>query len=410
MGVTIYELLAGKRPWEIFERSKMITATYTFPDYFDKPTREFISGCLTIDPNDRIGWNSGEDFEKEMFELDFFKDKINTDKIHEQTPPIDKEVVKRINDRINEESDNQDSKNDDNTKFHDKLVLLHDGYAYQGQWYNYKRHGEGTLYKRSDDGNLEKVYQGNWYNDKPSDRHGTYYDGLDSVKVEITLHYYINRILWYTRSPTAIQDTWTIKAAFRQKLYLNNRFVTWGEYNKRWKELDNFKYRSECNGEEVVEHIRNMVSRLCNLVYFGNGDIYIGQFDTKHLRHGQGLNFNADGTVYSGTWQNNIKHGPAVLYSDYNICHNDKNYIIEMIKQLIISCKREYEYSNEYLVPISENYYRYKPFKEVLEAQEKRVSETGLDLQASYIEKQQWKHGKLKKKKKVKLPSKGESD
>ena len=344
-----------------------------------------------------------------MFELDFFKDKINTDKIHEQTPPIDKEVFKLINDRINEESDNQDSKNDDNTKFYDKLVLLHDGYAYQGQWENYKRHGEGTLYKRSDDGNLEKVYQGTWEHDKPNDD-GPYYDGTDSVKVKISSYNTISHIWWYTRSPTAMQDTWTIKAAFRQKLYLNNRFVTWKEYYEREKELDDFEYDRECNVEEVFEQIRNWVRRLCNLVYFENGDIYIGQFDTEHLRHGQGLNFNADGTVYSGTWQNNIKHGPALLYSDYQVCHNDQNYIIEMIRHLIISCKGKWTLSIK-LIPISEILFdRYEPFEKVLEAQEKRVSEMGLDQQARYKEEQQWENGELIQSTKVELPSEGESD
>ena len=341
-----------------------------------------------------------------MFKLDFFKDKIDTDKIHEQTPPIDKEVVKLINDRINEERYNQDSKN------YDKLVLLHDGTVYQGQWSNNKRHGKGILYKKSDDGNLKKVYQGTWINDKPDDD-GTYYDGTDSVKVR-TSYNSKDYILWYTRSPTTMQDTWTIKAAFRQKLYLNNRFATRNEYRKREKELDDFKYRKfKCNGrEDMFEHVRNMVSRLCNLVYFGKGDIYIGQFDTEHLRHGQGLNFNADGTVYSGTWQNNKKHGPAILYSHYNVCHNDKHYIIEMIKHLIIRYTDD-SGLNWRLIPISTSEYwqeKYKPFKEVLEAQEKRVSEMGLDKQARYKEDQLWENGELIQSTKVELPSEGESD
>ena len=139
----------------------------------------------------------------------------------------------------------------------------------------------------------------------------------------------------------------------------------------------------------------------------GRGDIYIGQFDTEHLRHGQGLNFNADGTVYLGTWQNNVKHGPAVLYSHYNACHNDQNYIIEMIKQLIISCGKDSALGYE-LIPISERRDyddKYKPFEEVLETQEKRVSEMGLDKQTRYKEKQQWENGELMQMKKVKLPS-----
>ena len=55
MGVMIYELLAGVKPWKRYELRNMQTSTYEFPDYFDEATREFISGCLTIDPNERIG-------------------------------------------------------------------------------------------------------------------------------------------------------------------------------------------------------------------------------------------------------------------------------------------------------------------------------------------------------------------
>ena len=181
-----------------------------------------------------------------MFELDFFKDKINTDKIYEQTPPIDKEVVKLINDRINEQNYNQNNKN------YNMQILLHGGYAYKGEWQNHKRDGFGALYKRSDEGNLKKVYQGTWRNDKRNI--GTYYDGTDSVKVWTSSNT-ISRIYWYTRSPTVTQDTWTIKAAFRQKLYLENRFVTKDEYREREKELDDFEYDRECNVEEKCLNI-----------------------------------------------------------------------------------------------------------------------------------------------------------
>ena len=55
MGVMIYLLLAGQRPWESHELSKMQTATFKYPEDFDEATKEFINGCLEIDPNKRTG-------------------------------------------------------------------------------------------------------------------------------------------------------------------------------------------------------------------------------------------------------------------------------------------------------------------------------------------------------------------
>ena len=37
-----------------------------------------------------------------MFELDFFKDHIDTTTIHEQTPPIEKAIIDSINQDIDE--------------------------------------------------------------------------------------------------------------------------------------------------------------------------------------------------------------------------------------------------------------------------------------------------------------------
>ena len=55
MGVMIYQLLAGHRPWAQIEQSKMKTATFEYPEHFDESTKEFINGCLEIDPNKRTG-------------------------------------------------------------------------------------------------------------------------------------------------------------------------------------------------------------------------------------------------------------------------------------------------------------------------------------------------------------------
>ena len=74
MGVMIYELLAGETPWKGYETTKMINAQYTFPKDFDEPTKEFIRGCLTCDPNKRLGWGEHDDLEHVMFKMDFFKD------------------------------------------------------------------------------------------------------------------------------------------------------------------------------------------------------------------------------------------------------------------------------------------------------------------------------------------------
>ena len=260
MGVMIYELLAGVRPWYKSDLRYIQTATFKFPYFFDKATREFISGCLTINPNKRIGCGEGEDFERAFFELEFFKDKIDIDTIDKQTPPIDQEVVKLINDRINEESDNEESIIDDGKyipleryKFHDNQIL-HDGTEYKGQWVNNKRHGEGTLFKKSNDGILKKVYEGHWKNDV-IDGTGTYYDGTDSVKVKKS-HNWVWEIHEYTRSATTIKDSWTIKAGLNKNYYLDNRFATMEEITK--KEFDDFKYKLECNGEQGIwEHIKD---------------------------------------------------------------------------------------------------------------------------------------------------------
>ena len=55
MGVMIYLLLTGKRPWTKIELSKMKTATFDYPEDFDEAAKEFINGCLEIDPNKRTG-------------------------------------------------------------------------------------------------------------------------------------------------------------------------------------------------------------------------------------------------------------------------------------------------------------------------------------------------------------------
>ena len=55
MGVTIYQLLVGHRPWRKIELSKMKTAKIKYPKQIDEATKEFINGCLQIDPNKRTG-------------------------------------------------------------------------------------------------------------------------------------------------------------------------------------------------------------------------------------------------------------------------------------------------------------------------------------------------------------------
>ena len=55
MGVIIYELLLGKRPWGDLEKSKMIRPNITFPPKFDESAEEFIKKCLEVEPNNRPG-------------------------------------------------------------------------------------------------------------------------------------------------------------------------------------------------------------------------------------------------------------------------------------------------------------------------------------------------------------------
>ena len=105
-----------------------------------------------------------------MFNLEFFKDKIDTTTINNLTPPIDPEVVDSINIGIkeNNQNDRKLSKTDDGPKFY-KYQILHDGTAYEGEWLNYQRHGEGTLFKHSTNNKPVKTYQGQWVDNM---RHG----------------------------------------------------------------------------------------------------------------------------------------------------------------------------------------------------------------------------------------------
>ena len=97
LGITIYELLVGKRPWRIYEKSKMCTAYIEeYPDNFDESAKDFIERCIEIDPSKRIGCGKNEDLEKVIFEHEFFKGKIDISNIHELTPPIDPEIVEKI--------------------------------------------------------------------------------------------------------------------------------------------------------------------------------------------------------------------------------------------------------------------------------------------------------------------------
>ena len=114
-----------------------------------------------------------------MFNLEFFKDKIDTTKIHNQTPPIDPEVVESINREI-KENDNEESKTDHKPKFH-KYQILHDGTAYEGEWLNNMRHGKGTQFKLSDDNKPIKIYQGDWI-ENMRDGEGTQFKPSDDNK------------------------------------------------------------------------------------------------------------------------------------------------------------------------------------------------------------------------------------
>ena len=67
-----------------------------------------------------------------MFNLEFFKGKIDTTMIHNQAPPIDPEVVDSINGDI-KENDNKHHTANSEPKLH-KTQVLHDGSAYRGQW------------------------------------------------------------------------------------------------------------------------------------------------------------------------------------------------------------------------------------------------------------------------------------
>ena len=102
-----------------------------------------------------------------MFNLEFFKGKIDTSETHNLPPPIDPEVVDSINGEIkeNNQNDSELSKIDDEPKFY-KYQILHDGTAYEGEWLNYQRHGKGTLFKHSTNNTPLKIYEGEWRNDK----------------------------------------------------------------------------------------------------------------------------------------------------------------------------------------------------------------------------------------------------
>ena len=117
-----------------------------------------------------------------MFNLEFFKCKIDTTTIQNQTPPIDPEVVDSINGAIKEENDNESGDETLNfSKFHETQIL-HDRTAYKGQWRNFKRHGKGTLFELCIDNTLQKIYEGEWEDDEKHGK-GTLYDGTDSLEV-----------------------------------------------------------------------------------------------------------------------------------------------------------------------------------------------------------------------------------
>ena len=112
-----------------------------------------------------------------MFNLEFFKGKIDTTTINNLTPPIDPEVVDSINIGIkeNNQNDNELSKTDselyessetyDEPEFH-KYQTFHDGTAYEGEWLNNLRHGKGTLFEYSTDKTPVKIYEGEWKYDE----------------------------------------------------------------------------------------------------------------------------------------------------------------------------------------------------------------------------------------------------
>ena len=159
-----------------------------------------------------------------MFNLEFFKGKINTTTIHKQTPPIDRRVLAGINRKIKEKEEGEDKFYDrsDVPKFYETQIL-HDGTAYRGEWLNCKRHGDGILYKLSSDNVLQKIFEGSFYDDLES-RGSIFYD-TDSIEVEI-IDKAINKISTYTRNSTDIHDCWTANYGF------NEVYIDYKEY---WK-------------------------------------------------------------------------------------------------------------------------------------------------------------------------------
>ena len=122
MGVVIYQLLAGKRPWKNFQINEMQTADYSFSDEFDESAKSFIQGCLEVDPNKRLGWGENQEFEKTMFEHDFFKGRIDIQKIHKLKPPVDKVIVASINKDIDELSDESAKEPDWSQSFDNQVI------------------------------------------------------------------------------------------------------------------------------------------------------------------------------------------------------------------------------------------------------------------------------------------------
>ena len=158
LGVTIYQLLAGKLPWGNSEISWMVEAKFDFPDHFDESTKEFISSCLTADPNKRLGWGEYDDLEEVVFAMDFFEGKIDTTSIHEQAPPIKPFIVYLVNQDIKEKDNKKPVNFKMNPEYHLKQTLK-DGSIYTGQWLSKKRHGQGRMSKGIDS------YKGQWEND-----------------------------------------------------------------------------------------------------------------------------------------------------------------------------------------------------------------------------------------------------
>ena len=250
---------------------------------------------------------------------------------------------------------------------------MHDKTAYKGEWLNYKRHGFGTQYTLSNDNTLIKIFEGQWRNDQKFG-HGTLFHGVNELKVYI-LSDQLRVICSHIRNSTDILDCWTAKGGLNYRLY---------------KPYEPNEHREKLDKSFVSNHWP------CTVVYFKTGDIYIGRFSTKVRRNGTGVNFNTDGTIYTGKWTEDKKHGTGTLYPNFQSYQKDENKIKELIKQYAFEESNKLSKYRQLKIPILKS-----EIKDVLKIQHQSMCKMEENIDEIYKEEQQWDQGELVKSNKI---------